>query len=112
MQLGMRKHPAHPAEPLVLDLAKTDADRQALELMMSPTLFARPFTAPPGIPADRLQALRSALKDTLSDPAFLADAEKTRIEIEYVSDAEIVAVLKRLYATPKDVVERVKNAVK
>jgi tripartite-type tricarboxylate transporter receptor subunit TctC len=112
MQLGMRKHPAHPNEPLVLDLAKTDADRQALELMMSPTLFARPFAAPPGIPADRLTALRSALRKTLRDPAFIADAEKTKLEIEYVSDTEIVSVLKKLYATPRNVVDRVKAAVK
>ena len=112
MQLGMRKHPAHPDVPLVLDLAKTQADRQALELMMSPTLFARPFAAPPGVPADRLQALRAAFKETVQDPAFIADADKGKLEIEYVSDAEIVAVLKQLYATPREVVERVKAALK
>ena len=112
MQLGLRKHPAHPDVPLVLDLAKTPADRQALELMMSPILFARPFTAPPGVPADRLQALRTAFKDTIHDPAFIADAAKAKLEIEYVSDEEIVAVLKRLYATPKEVVDRVKAALK
>jgi tripartite-type tricarboxylate transporter receptor subunit TctC len=98
--------------PLVLDLAKTQADRQALELMMSPILFARPFAAPPGIPADRLQALRTAFKETIQDPALIADAAKAKLEIEYVSDEEIVLVLKRLYATPREVVERVKSALK
>jgi tripartite-type tricarboxylate transporter receptor subunit TctC len=112
MQLGMRKHPAHPDVPLVLDLAKTQADRQALELMLSPTLYARPFAAPPGVPADRLQALRTAFKETTEDPAFLADADKSKLEIEYVSDKEIIAVLKQTYATPKDVVERTKAALK
>ena len=112
MQLGMRKHPAHPEVPLVLDLAKTQADRQALELMLSPTLYARPFAAPPGVPADRLRALRTAFKETTEDQAFLADAEKSKLEIEYVSDREIIAVLKQAYATPKDVVERTKSALK
>ena len=112
MQLGMRKHPAHPEVPLVLDLATTQADRQALELMMSPTLFARPFAAPPGVPEDRLQALRTAFRSTVKDPAFIADAERMKLEIEYVSDTEIVDVLKRLYATPPDVVARVKAALK
>ncbi len=112
MQLGMRKHPAHPEVPLVLDLAKTQADRQALELMLSPTLYARPFAAPPGVPADRLRALRTAFKETTEDQAFLADAEKSKLEIEYVSDREIIAVLKQTYATPKDVVERTKSALK
>jgi hypothetical protein len=47
VQFGLRKHPDHPEIPLALDLAKTAKDRQALELMMSPLLFARPFAAPP-----------------------------------------------------------------
>lgn len=112
MQLGLRKHPAHPEVPLVLDLAKSPADRQALELMMSPHLFARPFATPPGIPADRLAALRVAFEATVKDPAFVADAEKLNLEVEYVSGAEILAVLERLYATPKEIVERVKAAIK
>ncbi len=112
MQLGMRKHPKHPDVPLVLDLAKTQADRQALELMMSPTLFARPFAAPPGIPAERIRALRAAFAETIRDPAFLADAAKTKLDIEYVSDAEITTLLRKLYATPPDVVARVKAALK
>jgi tripartite-type tricarboxylate transporter receptor subunit TctC len=80
--------------------------------MLSPTLYARPFAAPPGVPADRLQALRTAFKETTEDPAFLADADKSKLEIEYVSDEEIIAVLKQTYATPKDVVERTKAALK
>ena len=112
MQLGLRKHPAHPDVPLVLDLATTQADRQALELMMSPSLFARPFTAPPGVPADRLAALRKAFEETVKDPAFVADAEKQKLEVEYVSPEEIRTVIERLYATPPSVVDRVKAALK
>ena len=112
MQLGLRKHPDHPDVPLVLDLAKTEADRQALELMLSPSLFARPFTAPPGVPADRLAALRRAFEATVKDPAFVADAEKQKLEVEYVSPDEIRTVLTRLYKTQPEVVARVKAAVK
>ena len=112
IQLGLRKHPAHQDVPLVLDVAKTPSDRQALELMMSPMLFARPFAAPPGVPTERLDALRLAFKKTVEDPAFMTDAAKAELDIEYVSDAEIVTVLRRLYATPAPVVERVKNALK
>ena len=108
MQIGMHKDPAHPDVPLVLDLAKTPADRQALELMVSPTLFARPFTAPPGVPAERLQALRAAFEATVRDPAFIADAHREGLTVEYVSGAEILGVLQRLYATPQDIVARVK----
>jgi tripartite-type tricarboxylate transporter receptor subunit TctC len=112
MQLGIRKDPAHPDVPLILDLAKTPADRQALELMVSPLLFARPFAAPPQIPGDRAQALRAAFKATIEDPAFVEDAKKNKLDIEYVSDTEILTLLRRIYATPKDVVERVKASLK
>lgn len=112
MQLGLRKHPAHPEVPLVLDLASTETDRRALELMMSPLLFARPFAAPPDVPAERMQALRLAFKRTVGDPAFIADAAKSKLDLEYVSDQEIMAVLTRLYATPRAVVERVRAALK
>jgi len=111
MQLGLRKHPAHPDIPLVLDLAKTQADRQALELMMSPHLFARPFAAPPGVPAERLSALRSAFEATVRDPEFLADATRQKLDVEYVSGDEILTVLRKLYATPPTVVTRVKSAI-
>ena len=112
MQLGLRKHPAHPEVPLVLDLATTPADRQALELMMSPHLFARPFAAPPGVVPERLDALRAAFRRTVLDPGFIADATRQKLEVEYVSGAEIQSMLERLYATPADIVTRVKAAAK
>jgi tripartite-type tricarboxylate transporter receptor subunit TctC len=112
MQLGLHKNPALADVPLALDLAKTPADRQALELMLSPDLFARPFVAPPGVPPARLRALRKAFKETVQDPAFIADARKEHLEVEYVSDAEILTELKKIYATPRAVVERVKAAIK
>lgn len=112
VQFGLRKHPDHPDIPLVLDLARTQKDRQALELMMSPLLFARPFAAPPGIPAERLVALRKAFDATVRDPLFLADAQKQGLEIDLVTGQEIETVLARLYATPADVVERIKGALK
>jgi tripartite-type tricarboxylate transporter receptor subunit TctC len=112
MQLGMRKDDGHPDIPLALDLAKTPADRQALELMLSPDLFARPFAAPPGVPTDRLQALRKAFAETVADPAFIADAHKAGLEVEYVSGDDIVAELRKIFATPPEVVARVKDAIK
>jgi len=112
MQLGMKKSPEHPDVPFVLDLAKTPEERQALELMMSPFLFSRPILGPPGIPADRLQALREGLRKTVADPRFVAVAEKRGLEIDHVSGEEIEATLERIYATPAAVVERVKAAIR
>ena len=112
LQMGLRQDPRHSDVPLALDLAKSEQDREALELMMSPSLFARPFTAPPDIPKERLEALRRAFTDTLKDPELLADAAKMRIPVDAVSGEEITEELKKVYAIPRAVVERVKEAVK
>jgi len=111
IQLGMKKAPDHPEVPLALDLARNDADRQVMELVFAPQIFARPITAPPGLPADRLAALRRAFAETLSDPAFLADAAKQQLEIDFVSPEEIDALLARLYATPPAIIARAAAAM-
>jgi tripartite-type tricarboxylate transporter receptor subunit TctC len=108
----MEKDPSHPDVPLALDYAKTEADRQALELTISPTLMARPFVAPPEVPAERVEALRAAFDATLVDPEYLADAAKSRLQVQLVKGRAVEALLKRLYATPRDVVDRVANALK
>jgi tripartite-type tricarboxylate transporter receptor subunit TctC len=111
VQFGLKKHPDHPEIPFVLDLAKTDKDRQALELMMAPLLFARPFAAPPGLPHDRLMALRRAFNETVGDPAFIADANKQGLEIDLVTGEDIDQTLAKLYKTPADVIERARLAI-
>ncbi len=112
LQMGLRKDPKHPDVPLALDLAKSKQDAEALELMMSPSLFARPFTAPPDIPKERLAALRQAFADTLRDSDLLADAAKSKFAIDHVSGEEIEDQLRKVYSIPRDVVERVKAAIK
>lgn len=110
VQFGLKKHPDHPDTPLAIDLARTEEERQAIELVVSPLLFARPFAAPPGLPPERKAALRAAFEATAKDPEYLAEAEKQKLEPELVTGAEIDAVLARLYKTPKGVIERVKAA--
>src|ERR1700722_10361552 len=111
VQLALKKSSEHPEVPLALDFAKTDADRQAIALIVSPNLFARPFAAPPGVPADRLEALRKAFDETVTDPDYLAEAKARGLHVELVTGAELDDVLRRLYATPKEIVTRVKEAV-
>jgi tripartite-type tricarboxylate transporter receptor subunit TctC len=110
-QIGLRKHPDHPDVPLVLDLAKTAEGRQVLELVVAPQAFARPFAAPPGIPADRAAALRKAFDDTVRDPAFIEEATKLQLEPELVTSTQLEGLLRHLYATPPAVVARAKAAL-
>jgi tripartite-type tricarboxylate transporter receptor subunit TctC len=111
VQLALQKSPDHPDVPLALDFARIDADRQAIALIVSPNLFARPFAAPPGLPSERLEALRQAFNETVTDPDYLAEAKARALHIELVSGPELEAVLRKIYATPSDVVARVKAAV-
>ena len=78
---------------------------------MASEVLARPFVAPPGIPADRKAVLRKAFDDTMKDPAFLADARKTMIDINPVSGPEVDAIVASLYATPRDVVQKAMRAI-
>jgi tripartite-type tricarboxylate transporter receptor subunit TctC len=107
LQTGLRKDPEHQDIPLALDLATTPKDRQALELMFSPDLFARPFVTSPGVPRDRVSALKKAFADTVHDPAFLQDAAKAKLDVDYVSGDDVLAELQRIYNTPADVVSKV-----
>ena len=90
-------------------MAREPWQRAVLEFVIASQTMARPFAAPPGIPADRKAMLRTAFAETMRDPAFLADARKLQLDIAPVSGDEIDAVVASLYATPKNVVARAKS---
>lgn len=112
VQLALQKNKDHPEVPLALDYAKTPADRQMIELIVSPNLFARPFGAGPDVPEDRVRALRRAFNESMMDPEFLADAAARRMHVQLVKGEEIDAILRRIYSMPKSVVEHVEAIVK
>lgn len=107
-QMALRKHPDLPDVPLISDYARTPQDRQVFEVLFAPQEMGRPFFAPPDLPPDRLAALRKAFEQTLHDPQFLAEADKLGLEVQYGGGEAIDRLLARVYATPKDVIERVK----
>jgi tripartite-type tricarboxylate transporter receptor subunit TctC len=106
VQLGLTKHPDLPDVPLVTEFAKTDAQRQLLRLIFARQVMGRPYLAPPGVPRDRAEMLRNAFAATLHDPDFLADAEKSQIEINPVSGDAIEKLVAEAYQTPAEVVQR------
>jgi tripartite-type tricarboxylate transporter receptor subunit TctC len=112
VQLALQKHADLPDVPLIVDLAKTEEQRQILRLIFARQTMGRPFVAPPGVPADRLAALRHAFMDTMADKAFLEDAEKGQMEITPVAGAEIETLVKELYATPAAVTQRAAEMLK
>jgi tripartite-type tricarboxylate transporter receptor subunit TctC len=106
VQLALAKHPDLPDVPLVVDLATTDEQRLIFQLIFARQVMGRPFLAPPNVPADRTAALRKAFMDTLTDKDFLADAEKTQLEINPVAGDKIQELVKAIYQTPPEVARK------
>jgi tripartite-type tricarboxylate transporter receptor subunit TctC len=112
VQLALGKHPDLPDVPLVTDLAKNPAQRQMLRLIFARQVMGRPFFAPPGVPAERVAALRKAFMDTMADKDFLADAAKARLEIAPIAGDKVQELVSELYATPADVARQAAAALK
>jgi tripartite-type tricarboxylate transporter receptor subunit TctC len=104
VQLGLAKLPELPDVPSALDLVSDPVKREVLELILIRQEIGRPVAAPPGVPADRLEALRRAFDDTMKDPEFLAEAAKAQLEIEPLTAREIDTLLANAFATPRAIV--------
>jgi tripartite-type tricarboxylate transporter receptor subunit TctC len=105
-QLSLNKHPDLPDVPLIMDFAKSEDQQQIFKLIFARQVMGRPYLAPPGVPADRADALRKAFMDTMRDPEFLAEAEKSQLEITPVAGPEVEKLVNDLYQTPKALADK------
>jgi tripartite-type tricarboxylate transporter receptor subunit TctC len=103
IQLSLAKHPDLPDVPLITDFATSEEQKQISKLIFGRQVMGRPFLAPPGVPADRAEALRRAFMDTMSDREFLADAESSQFEITPVSGERVQMLVKEIYGTPTEI---------
>jgi tripartite-type tricarboxylate transporter receptor subunit TctC len=106
---GERSLPPLAGIPRAIDLAKNDADRQAIGLAIARLVVGKPFFLPPGVPADRVEILRRAFDATMKDPGFLAEEAKTKLDVSPLSGEEVTATINRIYATPPAVIDRVRD---
>jgi tripartite-type tricarboxylate transporter receptor subunit TctC len=106
LQETTQRHQELPNVPTVIDLAKDEDTKKVLQLIFGWQIMGRPFTAPPGVPEDRLKALRDAFLATMKDPAFLAEADKLKLEISPIGAAEIENYISQAYATPEPLIKR------
>jgi tripartite-type tricarboxylate transporter receptor subunit TctC len=113
LQVGLEPNPelARMGVPSVFKYLKSDEDRKVVELIISQQVFQRSYIAPPGLPAEQLGTLRAAFDATMSDKQFLEDAEKIRIDISPLPGAKVQELVQTLYAMPKDVVARARQAI-
>jgi tripartite-type tricarboxylate transporter receptor subunit TctC len=106
---ALEKNAEFPGVPAVIDLVTKEEDRQLLELMVGPSAMARPFVAPPGMPADKAALLRRAFDATMQDGEFRAEAARIQADLAPTTGEEVQKLVARIYATPRPVVERIKK---
>src|SRR6478735_6116455 len=111
VQLSLSKHPDLLKVPLVMDFAKNNEEKQIFKLVFARQPMGRPFLMPPGIPADRMVAVRKAFMDTMKDREFLADAEKMKLEINPVSGDAVQEIVQQVYQTPKSIAAAVADMI-
>ena len=108
---GTAPIPEIPDVPLIRNLVKDAANKQALEFLLAREILGRPFLAPPDLPPERAAALREGFAATLRDPEFKQDAEKAKLDFDLVTAEEVDGVLKAAANAPSDVIDRVKQAL-
>jgi tripartite-type tricarboxylate transporter receptor subunit TctC len=110
-QIGPRKDPELPRVPLLTDLGTTPEQRQILQFISSVIGMGRPVAAAPGVPADRIAALRRAFDLTVRDPEFLADAAKLKLDISPQSGATLQALVNETLDVPPQILLKIKAAL-
>jgi tripartite-type tricarboxylate transporter receptor subunit TctC len=111
IQVGLKKDPDLPDVPLLRDLAKTPEDQSVLDFMSRAVAVGRPIATTPGVPQERVEALRRAFDATLKDPEFIREAEKERADISAMSGEQLADLIQSLIETPDDIKARVKRAI-
>jgi tripartite-type tricarboxylate transporter receptor subunit TctC len=111
-QGGAEPNPELDGVPFVLDLALTGEQRQAIEFLYAGQGIGRPFVAPPDLPPDRLKMLRDAFKATMTDPAFVAEAQKSKLDLEPEDGEHLAVLIAKIYATPKPIVDKITSMIK
>ncbi len=111
IQFGLRRHPDLPGVSWIFDHARTDDDKAAMELMFSPQEFGRPFVLPPAVTADTIKMMRSAFDSTMTDPNFLDEAARRKMDIDPVTGIDIATMVAKLAKTPPHIVNSVRALV-
>jgi tripartite-type tricarboxylate transporter receptor subunit TctC len=111
VQLGLEKEPELPDTPLIVDLKVKADDKPLLEFMGRAADVGRPLATTPGVPADRLAALRKAFMDTVKDPEFIKEAKKQNILIRPMTAERVQGVISGILNASDDIKKRMKVAL-
>jgi hypothetical protein len=110
-QWALTPSPELAGIPMFIDVARTDAERAALKLMLARLEYGRPFFLPPNVPVARVEALRRAFDATMRDAAYLADAQRLKIDVDPLPGEEVAALVGQILRTPPDMVAKLRTAL-
>ncbi len=110
VQVALAKDPLSPEIPLLMDLVKDPRQKEAVRFLSAQASFGRTLAAPPGVPADRVAALRKAFDDTMKDPKFVAATTKRKMALAPMSGLELEKLVREHLATPPDIISMAKKA--
>jgi tripartite-type tricarboxylate transporter receptor subunit TctC len=110
-QIGPRREHDLPDVPLWTELAGNDEQRQALAILSGDVSVGRPILTAPGVPADRVKALRQAFDDTMRDPQFIEAAQQSKIEINPMGGEELQQTVDRIVNPSPKILAIVKDAM-
>jgi tripartite-type tricarboxylate transporter receptor subunit TctC len=111
IQVAINRNAQFPDVPAIVELAKDDRTRNVLRLALAAEDMDRPILAPPGVPPERLAALREAFHAAMTDPGFIAEAKRQRLEIDEVAGEKVAAIVAATFALPPDVVKAASDAM-
>jgi tripartite-type tricarboxylate transporter receptor subunit TctC len=112
VQYASSRHLELPAVPSALEIARTPEGRQALAFYISGAELGRSLLAPPGLPAERVQTLRSAFDAMLKDPDFLAEIKRTGQEFQPASGAQVQKLIQSAANAPREIIERTRSILR
>ncbi len=112
MVMGLKRDAAFPDVPTAIEVERNAADKQLFEIAFAEQVMGRPFVLPPGMPPDRVAALRAAFDATMQDAEFLADAKQQNAHVDPVGGEAINALLDRVYSAPPEMVARIRQLIK
>jgi tripartite-type tricarboxylate transporter receptor subunit TctC len=112
LQGGAQPNPELKDVPFVLDLARSEEQRQSIEYLYAGQGIGRPFVAPPDLPPERLRMLREAFNATMKDAEFVAEVQARKLELEPEDGEHLAALIRKIYATPKPIIDKIGSLIK
>jgi len=111
VQIGFNKAPELPEVPLLMNLAGNPDDHAVLRLLSAPSAIGHPIVTSPGVPMERVKALREAFEATMKDPAFIEEAKRAKLDIDPVSGSALAKIAADILSSPQPIKDRLASII-